>query len=208
MKFEGVDTQLNSDVIVTGEMDDDGTIKSITWSDDVWEAEYNRSVVRYGPITKVDDLNRRMPRIMIGAREETESGNVVKLRPEKKQVFGWAYVSHDPEGTVQVDHSGEFIEDVSVLEDAAYKFVVNSRKGGVDHQREEDDVIVKSTMIESIVFTPDKIKELGIPAGSIPQGAWWVGYQIHDDEVWNRFQRGELTSFSIHGSGVKKKVDE
>lgn len=220
MKFEARDVMKpdDADVCYTGECDDDQTIIKIEGTTKV-DRSLLMSRGAIFDITTLDGLVRAMPRLQVllldeeeeaeepedDLEEEVAEGQIVKVDPDRKQVFGWAYVSHDPEGNVVDDRSGEYIEDVEVLEKAAYDFVVKSRKGGVDHGRKstEDEVVRVSTMIESIVFTPDKIKKMGIPEGTIPQGAWWVGFQIEDPEVWERHKRDELTSFSIHGRGRK-----
>lgn len=133
-------------------------------------------------------------------------GEIVKRSDERQQVFGWAYVTHDVNGEIVVDKSGEFVDSHDEIENAAYTFVLNSRKGGVEHRRDDDGVIAKSTLIESVVFTPEKKDALGIPQGAIPDG-WWVGYQIHDENVWRQVKEGKLTSFSVHGSGKKERLD-
>lgn len=135
----------------------------------------------------------------------TWAGDIVKFDNEKRQVFGWAYVTHDVDGEVVVDKSGEFVDSHDEIEKAAYGFVLNSRKGGVEHRRDDDGVVSKSTLIESVVFTPEKKAALGIPQGAIPDG-WWVGYQIHDDDVWSQVRNGQLSSFSVHGSGKKEHL--
>jgi hypothetical protein len=215
MRFQGVDAIIaDGPVVLTGECDDEYNITAIDWEDDTWEEVYAATVARDGPCKTVPELNKHLRRIEIGFldEEEVEKGaqvdEIVKLNPKKKQVFGWAYTTHDNQGVVIVDHSGEFIDDVGVLEDAAYGYVLKSRVGGADHKRhdDKDEVVAHSTMIESMVFTPDKIEKMGIPAGTIPQGAWWVGFQVHGEDAWSRFESGELTSFSIHGSGLKKDV--
>lgn len=215
MKFTGVDTQFNDDVL-DGECDGDHNIVKLRVTNSAYAIMIKRAESRRGaPIETLEELSKALPRLEIGwdndeveKEEETFRGRVVKLNPERQQVFGWAYVTHDPTGEIVVDRSGEFVEDVAVLEKAAYDFVTSSRRGGADHSRhaDRDEVIVKSTMIESIVFTPDKIKEMGIPSGTIPQGAWWVGFQIHDADIWKSYREGRRTSFSIHGRGVKAKV--
>lgn len=136
------------------------------------------------------------------------TGEISKIDSERRQVFGWAYVTHDRNGQVVVDKSGEFVDDVEELEKSAYRFVLNSRTGGADHGKTlTGQPIKKSTMIESVVFTPEKCRAMGIPEGILPQGAWWVGFQIEDDHTWARVKKGELTSFSIHGKGRKERVD-
>ena len=136
-------------------------------------------------------------------------GHISKIDDDKRQVFGFAYVTHDREGNLSIDKSGDFIAEVEELEKSAYSFVLNSRKGGVDHKRNDDgsEPKVISKMIESMVFTPEKVKLLGLPEGSIQSG-WWIGMQIDDDETWGRVKKGELTSFSIHGKGIRKRVAE
>lgn len=133
------------------------------------------------------------------------AGEIIKFDNEKQQVFGWAYVTHNHEGEVVVDKSGEFVDDPEQIEKAAYDFVLTSRKGGVEHQRNDEGVISKSTLIESVVFTPEKMASMGIPPGSMPTG-WWVGYAIQDDETWQRVRSGELANFSVHGSGKKEVI--
>lgn len=129
-------------------------------------------------------------------------GEIAKSDDEQRIVFGWAYISHDANGVQQIDKSREFIPDPEELEKAAYQFVLKSRVGGDSH-------ITKgvSTMVESIVFTKEKREAMGIPEGVLPTG-WWVGFKVHDEEVWKAHKRGERSMFSIHGKGVRKKVEE
>lgn len=138
--------------------------------------------------------------------EITAHGEISKVDEDKKLVFGWAYVSHDEDGNVMVDKSGEFVDDYEELEAAAYDFVLESRRGGFDHNRDTFGPVVKSTMVESMVVTPEKCEALGIPAGILPTG-WWTGWKVEDDEVWESVKKGERLAFSIHGTGVRKEVD-
>lgn len=134
-------------------------------------------------------------------------GEISKIDNETHRVFGWAYTTHDKDGNVVIDKSGEYIDDTEELEKAAYKFVINSRQGGTDHLKNADGTpIVKSHMVESMVFTPEKCQAMGIPPGTLPVGAWWVGFQIEDDEVWKGIQDGRWKMFSIHGKGKKVKT--
>lgn len=132
-------------------------------------------------------------------------GLISKIDADKRLVFGWAYVSHDNAGNVMVDKSGEFIDDYDELEKAAYDFVLRSRRGGIDHERSDYGPVIKSTMIESMVLTPEKCQAIGIQPGTVPSG-WWVGFRVEDDDAWQMVKRGERMAFSIHGTGVKKEV--
>lgn len=125
----------------------------------------------------------------------------VNKSEDRKQVFGWAYQSHDKDGRLIVDKSGEAIGSPEELEKAAYKFVLTSRKQGDMHRRVGADPHVAGTMIESMVFTPEKIEKMGLPPGSMPTG-WWVGFQV-SDESWDDVKSGRK-QFSIHGTGKKR----
>jgi hypothetical protein len=134
-------------------------------------------------------------------------GEVSKVDVDKRLVFGWAYVTHDKDGQVSVDKSGEFIDDYDELESMAYDFVLRSRQGGMDHARDGDAPVIRSTMVESVVFTPEKVEKMGIPPGALPSG-WWVGFKVHDDEAWDSVKKGQRLAFSIHGTGVRKEVED
>jgi hypothetical protein len=127
------------------------------------------------------------------------TGEIAKMDEEKQQVFGWAYVTHDKDGTLVIDKSGEFVDDPGELENTAYSFVVKSRAGDLDHTN-----VQSATMIESMVFTPEKIEKMGLPNGSVPVG-WWVGFHVPEKDDWERVKTRK--SFSVHGRGVKKAVE-
>lgn len=129
-------------------------------------------------------------------------GTISKLDEDKRLAFGWAYVTHDKDGQVAVDKSGEFVDDYEEIEKAAYNFVIKSRAGDADHSN-----VQVSDMVESMVFTPDKIKKMGLPEGVLPTG-WWVGFRINDDELWKSVKDGKRLAFSVHGKGTKKQVDD
>lgn len=144
-----------------------------------------------------------------GEEEETTvaSGDVVKADSERQIVYGWAYTTHDKNGVLVIDKSGEFIDDPQELEDAAHKYVVKSRKGGADHARTgKNEVVQVGELVESMVFTKEKQEAMGIPPGVLPQCAWWVGIHVTDSAVWKRYKDKELTSFSIAGRAVRKEV--
>lgn len=127
-----------------------------------------------------------------------------KVDDDKHEVFGWASVVQ-LDGKPVVDRQGDWITP-DEIEKAAYKYVMDSRKGGHQHKREGDSPFHASNMIESIVFTPEKISKMGLPA-DFPVG-WWVGYKVHDGETWEKVKKGDVTGFSIHGSGKRVKMDE
>ena len=127
-----------------------------------------------------------------------------KVDDEKREVFGWASVVK-MDGKPVVDRQGDWIEPEEI-ERAAYKYVLESRKGGHQHRRDGEAPFHASDMIESIVFTPEKIAKMGLPE-EFPVG-WWVGYKVRDEDTWSKVKNREVTGFSIHGSGKRVHLGE
>lgn len=128
-------------------------------------------------------------------------GTIAKLDPARQLVFGWGSVITKADGTMVVDRQGDVVTKADDLEDAAYDYVQESRVGGSMHEE-----IGVGALVESMVFTPEKLDKLGLPQGSLPT-AWWVGFKILDAAVWKRVEDGELVAFSIAGSGVRTELE-
>jgi hypothetical protein len=133
------------------------------------------------------------------APEFHAEGTFTKFDTDKQLAFGWASVVKK-DGQDVVDRQGDYmtIEDV---EDAAYRYVMTSRIGGDMHKRNGERPHHVSDMVESFVITPEKIAKLGLPENT-PQG-WWVGFKIHDEQVWQDVKIGKKVGFSVHGKGKR-----
>lgn len=116
-------------------------------------------------------------------------------------VFGWAQITHTPDGRVVLDKQGDFIDDIADLEKAAYEYVLTARDGGEMHVRKG-----VATLVESMVFTPEKMAALGIPAGTLPLG-WWGGWKVSDPAVWQKVKNGEYSMLSVGGRGRREYID-
>ena len=91
---------------------------------------------------------------------------------------------------------------IEELEKAAYDFVRFSGTGGEMHER-----IGVADLIESIVFTPDKLETLGLAKDALPH-SWFVGFKVTDAEVWQKIKNGDYSMFSIGGHAVRSEVNE
>lgn len=129
------------------------------------------------------------------------SFKVAKSDNEQRLVFGWASVAERKDGDTVVDWQEDIVE-MEELEPAAYDFVQFYREGSDMHERGGLDIAV---LIESMVFTKEKISLLGIPENTIPLG-WWVGFRVTDDDVWAKVKDGTYKMFSIEGQAVREKV--
>jgi hypothetical protein len=123
---------------------------------------------------------------------------IKKVDPDQHLIFGWASVV-EKDGKVIIDKQGDIIP-VAELEEAAYEFTLHSRGGGDMHDRQG-----LAKLIESMVFTKDKQKVLGIDLGQI---GWWVGFKVHDKELWAAHKRGDRPEFSIGGAAIPIDVDD
>ena len=140
----------------------------------------------------------RLIGIAVGAGLQA-SGVISKADEEQQIVYGWAYVTHDKDGILKDDKSGDFVDDVHEIEKSAVNFMLHHRASDLDHTNEKGGDVV-----ESMVFTPEKRAAMGIPEGILPNG-WWIGVKCNDEQ-WAGYKSGR-TAFSIHGSGTRKAAD-
>jgi len=126
---------------------------------------------------------------------------IAKSDDDKRLAFGWANVSIRTDGEVIEDWQEDIIEPEE-LEKAAYQFVELYREGGEMHERGGVAVLV-----ESVVFTQEKQKAIGIPEGTLPVG-WWIGFKVLDDDVWEKVKDGTYPMFSIEGEAERVEVDD
>ncbi len=126
---------------------------------------------------------------------------IMKSDNEKMLAFGWASVSVRAGGEVIKDWQEDIVEP-EVLEKAAYEYVLLYREGGEMHERGGAAVL-----IESMVFTEEKMQAMGIPAGTLPVG-WWIGFKVLDEDVWEKVKDGTYSMFSIEGTAERVEVEE
>ena len=123
------------------------------------------------------------------------TGKIAKRDDEKFLVFGYASMAD------VTDSQGDVIS-IDTLEKAAYDFVLHSRMGGEMHE-----VMGVATLVESIVFTPEKLAALGLAEDALPHG-WWVGFKVHDTETWQKIKNGAYNDFSIGGRAIREAVSD
>lgn len=138
--------------------------------------------------------------------QEKKKENIIKGRfkimksdDEKMFAFGWANVSMRVDGELIEDWQADIIEPEE-LENAAYNYVLLYREGGEMHERGGAAVL-----IESVVFTEEKMAAMGIPAGTLPIG-WWIGFKVTDEEVWQKVKDGTYSMLSIEGEAERVEV--
>lgn len=124
---------------------------------------------------------------------------IMKSDDDKMLAFGWANVSMRVDGELIEDWQGDIIEPEE-LEAAAYEYVRLYGDGGEMHERGGVAVL-----IESVVFTEEKMQVMGIPAGTLPIG-WWIGFKVTDEDVWQKVKDGTYPMFSIEGEAERVDI--
>lgn len=119
---------------------------------------------------------------------------ITKVDDEQRMVWGWASVVEEG-GVIVTDKQDDQI-DIADLSKAARDFMQFSRVGGAMHS-----AMGVGTVVESIVFTPEVQKALGVDLGKV---GWFVGYHVSDDAVWQRVKAGELQAFSFGGKARRE----
>lgn len=126
---------------------------------------------------------------------------IAKSDDDKHLAFGWANVVIRADGEEIEDWQEDIIEPEE-LENAAYQYVLLYREGGEMHERGGAAVLV-----ESVVFTEEKMQAMGIPAGTLPIG-WWIGFKVTDEDVWEKVKDGTYPMFSIEGEAERVEVED
>jgi hypothetical protein len=129
--------------------------------------------------------------------------HIAKSDDEKQYIFGWAQVANNEDGSVIEDWQGDIISPED-LEQTAYSYVLDFRDTG---ERHDPALRKKGKLIESCVFTKEKMRAIGIPDGSIPEG-WWAGFHIEDPDAWAKIKSGEYQMFSVEGTGERVPIDD
>lgn len=121
---------------------------------------------------------------------------ISKVDDEQRMVWGWASVIEE-NGRVVTDKQDDQIE-IAELSKAAHGFMKFYRVGGDMHE-----TMGVGDVVESIVFTPDVQKALGVDLGKV---GWFVGFHVTDNEVWKRVKSGDLKAFSFGGRARREAI--
>lgn len=135
--------------------------------------------------------------------DDSQQFNIMKTDDDKRLIFGWASIAVKVDGEKVIDHQKDMI-DPEDLEEAVYEYVLNFRDGGEEHIA---NLRKKARLVESCMFTKEKMQAMGIPEGIVPEG-WWIGFYVDDDEAWKKVKNGTYQMFSIEGQGIREEIDE
>lgn len=98
------------------------------------------------------------------------------------------------------DSQGDIVEPEDI-EKAAHAYLVNYRKHDVQHAE-----VVTGADGQAIAETVESFiapQTMDIAGQKVLKGSWVLGVHINDPDTWQKVQKGELTGFSIGGSGER-----
>lgn len=95
------------------------------------------------------------------------------------------------------DSQGD-IASAPEIQQAAHRFLVEFRKHDVQHTETEAPI----QTVESFIAPTDMV----IEGEKVLKGAWVLAAKVNDSSTWERVRKGELTGWSIGGSGVREPI--
>ena len=135
---------------------------------------------------------------------------ITKVDKENRMVFGFFNVNKIGNELVE-DLQKDTIE-TEELEKAAYDFVLNARIAGDSHLRKG-----VGNLVESMVFTVEKqlailktLEQIGVKDAQFDLGieGWWGGFQITDETVLEKIDKGDYPMFSVGGKAEQRIEEE
>lgn len=175
--------------------------------DGKWMKREEESIVRAAVECEAPSASESHVNVPLGEKEKSEPEPKYTFKIEKtfdegdkRIAFGFCVVSKDKNGQEIFDLQNDGIDEQE-LEDLAYRYVQFYRDAGSEHNS-----VHKGVLIESVVFTAEKLRVWGVPKGILPESAWWVGFKIIDDITWQKVKSGEYAAFSIEGSAIRVPV--
>lgn len=150
------------------------------------------SVAPYrGPII----LGPEIPQAIVPNWKENivEKTRIVKIDPDQRLVYGWISIV-EKNGEAVIDTQGDVITEAELVK-MAHRYVQDARVAKMMHDGQP-----VGTLVESMIFTKEVQKALGIDLGHV---GWWGVYKINDDDAWAKVKSGEMTAFSIGGNGQR-----
>lgn len=117
--------------------------------------------------------------------------NILKSDIEKQMVFGVVLAPDE------FDLQGDIME-AEEIEKTAHNFLMSSRVIGFRHSEVEE-----AELIESYITR----KPFQLNGETVKTGSWVIGVHVSDPETWRLIKNGEITGFSIGGSGKREPLD-
>jgi len=112
---------------------------------------------------------------------------------DERYVFGVVLIPNE------TDAQGD-IYSVEDVRKAAHSFMENGQRSKIMHSgRPVQGITVLETYLS---------KQSETHAGeTFPEGTWFLGVRVNNDDIWNAIKRGSFTGFSMGGTAIKEPLN-
>lgn len=125
---------------------------------------------------------------------------------DERVIFGPAMI---PDMRIyRSDENGEYFVTFSkdTIAKIAVKFFQNNYQKNVNLMHDSGQQVDGVTFFQSVI--KDRAKGIEGMAGDYPDGAWFLGAKVNNDEVWADVKAGKFTGYSVEGLFQYKKTAE
>ena len=115
---------------------------------------------------------------------------------EKRMLYGPALIPDQLIYREEKDGTPYYIRYTKeVIEKISQEFLRLNRQNNATFMHEIS--VAGVTIVESwLVGNPDKSQQYGF---NLPEGTWFIGQKVYNDEIWQKAKNGEIKGFSIEG---------
>jgi hypothetical protein len=125
---------------------------------------------------------------------------------DERVIFGPAMI---PDMRIyRSDENGEYFVTFSkdTIAKIAVKFFQNNYQKNVNLMHDSGQQVDGVTFFQSVI--KDTAKGIDGMAGDYPDGTWFLGAKVNNDEVWADVKAGKFTGYSVEGLFQYKKTAE
>lgn len=116
---------------------------------------------------------------------------ILKSKNDQQIVYG---VVSEPD---TIDLQGDRLSE-SEIRKACHRFMMTSQRIGKEHNGP-----AKADIIESYIAPVD----FSCNGQTVRKGSWIMAVKIHDPELWAAVKKGDITGFSIAGTGTRTPIN-
>jgi hypothetical protein len=140
--------------------------------------------------------------------EEKNLFNFAQIQDEQRIVFGAAMI---PDQLIlrKDEKTGlpfKVFYTAKTIQTIAEKFFANGYQNNFNLMHDPNQRMEGVIFFQSVI--KDSSKGIEGVKDELPNGTWYLGAKVNNDEVWQRIKAGEIKGFSIEGYFTKVPVTE
>lgn len=105
--------------------------------------------------------------------------------------------------TPEVEDSQGDVVSAQDIEKAAHAWLIEFRKHDVQHSNQPADIVPVESFIAPVDF---EVTNAAGEKQTVLKGSWVLASRVNDPDAWAQVEKGELTGWSITGSGFREPI--